>query len=115
MDVIADLAEPQVKAMHEAGRLDWDVACMAPVSYTEMHETQMFVSIDYSLWDSESLEGTPEHTRKDAVEIESRMVFAYDQRKFPNVGPKNWADFWDVKQFPGPGGYSPLPASITSS
>ncbi|MEY9104579.1 hypothetical protein ABH999_000775 [Bradyrhizobium yuanmingense] len=100
VDVVADLAEPQVKAMHEAGRVDWDIAY---VNYPEMHEAQMFVPIDYSLWDSESLEGAPEHTRfKDALAIESSaMVLAYDQRKFPNGGPKNWADFWDVKQFPG--------------
>lgn len=25
VDVVADLAEPQVKAMHQAGRVDWDV------------------------------------------------------------------------------------------
>jgi putative spermidine/putrescine transport system substrate-binding protein len=29
-------------------------------------------------------------------------VIAYRKDKFPNGGPKNWADFWDTKKFPGP-------------
>jgi putative spermidine/putrescine transport system substrate-binding protein len=28
-------------------------------------------------------------------------MFAYDGDQFPNGGPSNWADFWDVKKFPG--------------
>lgn len=28
-------------------------------------------------------------------------IMAYRTDKFPNGGPKNWADFWDVKKFPG--------------
>ncbi len=26
----------------------------------------------------------------------------YRKDKFPNGGPQSWADFWDVKKFPGP-------------
>jgi putative spermidine/putrescine transport system substrate-binding protein len=28
-------------------------------------------------------------------------LIAYNKKKFPNGGPKTWADFWDVKKFPG--------------
>ncbi|MCK1305141.1 hypothetical protein [Bradyrhizobium sp. 45] len=49
VDVVADLAEPQVKAMHEAGRVDWDIAYVAPMNYPEMHEAGIFVPIDYGL------------------------------------------------------------------
>ena len=28
-------------------------------------------------------------------------VLAYSQKKFPKDAPKSWADFWDVKKFPG--------------
>jgi len=106
VDVVADLAEPQVKAMHQAGRVDWDIAYVAPMKYPEMHEAGMFVPIDYSLWDEESLEGTPARARFiDAVVIEaSGMVLAYDPRAFPKGGPQNWVDFWDVEKFPGPRG-----------
>lgn len=71
-----------------------------------MHEAGMFKPIDYSLWDQEALEGTPPHTRfKDAVVgLASGLVLSYDQRVFPEAGPQNWADFWDIKKFPGPRG-----------
>lgn len=106
VDVVADLAEPQVKAMHQAGRVDWDIAYVATGKYPEMHESGMFVPIDYSLWDQESLEGTPPQTRfVDAVVVEtSGMVLAYDSRAFPKGGPQNWVEFWDVAKFPGPRG-----------
>ncbi|VIO70073.1 Spermidine/putrescine-binding periplasmic protein [Bradyrhizobium ivorense] len=106
VDVVADLAEPQVKAMHQAGRIDWDIAYVVAQNYPEMHEAGMFVPIDYSLWDEESLAGTPARTRlKDAVAIYGvGMVLAYDQRAYPERGPQSWADFWDVKKFPGPRG-----------
>ncbi|MGX9121049.1 extracellular solute-binding protein [Mesorhizobium sp. BHbsci] len=29
-------------------------------------------------------------------------ILAYDASAFPNGGMKSWADFWDVKAFPGP-------------
>ncbi|MBT1517594.1 ABC transporter substrate-binding protein, partial [Bradyrhizobium sp. SRL28] len=106
VDVVADLAEPQVKAMSRAGRVDWDTAFIVAMNYPAMHEAGMFQPIDYNLWDAESLAGTPPHTRfKDAVVVISvAMVLGYDERAFPKGGPQNWADFWDVKKFPGPRG-----------
>lgn len=110
VDATADFAEPQVRAMNQAGRVDWDTAFIQAANYPAMHDAGMFVPIEYALWDKESLEGTAPSARlKDAVvEIASGMLLAYDQRAFPKGGPTNWADFWDVKTFPGPRGlYAP--------
>ncbi|MCP3371804.1 ABC transporter substrate-binding protein [Bradyrhizobium cajani] len=120
IDVVADLSEPQIKAMNQAGRIDWDVAYLVSHNYPAMHQAGMFVPIDYNLWDQESLEGTPSHTRlEDAVVIfYSGVGLAYDQRTFPKGGPKNWGDFWDVKTFPGPrgfyGGSEPAPNIVSA-
>src|SRR5439155_24656011 len=79
-------------------------------TYPDMHDAGMFVPIDYSLWDDESMKGTPPSARlKDAVVgISSAMLLAYDERVFGSNGPKSWVDFWDVKRFPGPRGlYAP--------
>src|SRR5439155_18799053 len=39
----------------------------------------------------------------------SGFVLAYDERAFPKGGPQTWADYWDVKKFPGTrGAYSTL-------
>lgn len=106
VDVTVDTSAPQVKAMTQAGRVDWDTAFIDAVDYPGMHEAGWFEPVDYSLWDAESLEGVQQRDRlNDAVvAFESVTPLAYDTRAFPNGGPKNWADFWDVKAFPGPRG-----------
>ncbi|MCK1759094.1 extracellular solute-binding protein [Bradyrhizobium sp. 137] len=106
VEAVGDLPVPLVKAMYHAGRVDWDIAYLPRKNYPEMHEAGMFVPIDYSLWDQESLDGTPpEARRKDAVYIDHNSeVLAYEPRAFPDGGPQTWVDFWDVKKFPGPRG-----------
>lgn len=110
VNVVADLAEPQVKAMSQAGRIDWDIAYVQAQNYPAMHKAGIFVPIDYSLWNQESLDGTPSHTRlADVVAIfQTAGVLVYDQRAFPKGGPQSWTDFWDVKNFPGPRGLEAL-------
>ncbi|MBT1517148.1 ABC transporter substrate-binding protein [Bradyrhizobium sp. SRL28] len=111
VDVVADVAEPQVAAMFRAGKVDWDIAILVGANYPAMHEAGMFLAIDYSLWDEESLVGAPAHTRLHDAVVSYAVagVLAYDQRAFPESGPKNWVDFWDVKKFPGPRGlFAPL-------
>ncbi|MET4236191.1 spermidine/putrescine-binding protein [Bradyrhizobium sp. LA6.10] len=106
VDVTADFSEPQVRAMNQAGRVDWDTAFIQAYNYPAMHEAGMFLPIDYSLWDDESLQGTPKSARFEdmVVGLQTATLLAYDQRSFPKDGPKNWADFWDAKNFQGPRG-----------
>ncbi|MGY2933016.1 spermidine/putrescine-binding protein [Bradyrhizobium sp. GM6.1] len=108
VDVTADNAEPQIKAMNGAGRIDWDVAIVNPLwqAYWELQQAGAFMPIDYTLWDNEALNGVPESARlKDAVvAFPNATMLVYDERAFPKDGPKNWADFWNLKDFPGPRG-----------
>lgn len=108
VDVTGDFAEPQVRAMNQAGRIDWDLALIDPQNFPAMQAAGMFLPIDYSLWDEESLKGTPQSARLEqaVVAFRSSGLLAYDKRAFPKGGPKSWADFWDVKAFPGPRGLS---------
>lgn len=108
VDVTADIAEPQVRAMNRAGRVDWDVALIDGQNYPTMHEAGLFQPVDYSLWDDEALKGAPQSARlSDAVvAFRSTTLLAYDERSFPKGGPQNWTDFWNVKAFPGPRGLS---------
>ncbi|KRQ02920.1 hypothetical protein AOQ72_05425 [Bradyrhizobium yuanmingense] len=108
VDVTADIAEPQVRAMTRAGRVDWDVALIDGQNYPTMHDAGLFQPIDYGLWDDEALKGAPQSARlSDAVvAFRSTTLLAYDERSFPKGGPQNWADFWNVKAFSGPRGLS---------
>lgn len=60
--------------------------------------------------DCEALENVMEHGVEGACEpygvarTTGGMLIAYDKEKFPDGGPQNWADFWDVERFPGPRG-----------
>ncbi|MHB0791033.1 ABC transporter substrate-binding protein [Bradyrhizobium sp. 5.13L] len=106
VDVTGDFAEPQVRAMNAAGRVDWDLAFIDAQNHSAMSEAGMFEPVDYSLWDEESMVGVPASNRlRDAVvAYRATTVLAYDARAFRDKEPKNWADFWDVKAFPGPRG-----------
>ncbi|WP_161494800.1 extracellular solute-binding protein, partial [Bradyrhizobium canariense] len=108
VDVTADNAEPQMKAMREAGRFDWDIAISNGFfsAYAELQQAGAFVPIDYSLWDDEALKGVPESARlaDSVLAYQSATLLVYDERAFPKGGPKKWADFWNVKEFPGPRG-----------
>lgn len=110
VDVTADFAEPQLKAMHAAGRVEWDIASVQGQAFPEMSQAGMFEPIDYNLWDDESLKGSPDSARlNDGVRaFQSCQVLTYDERVFRDKGPKSWPDFWDVKTFAGPRGlYAP--------
>jgi putative spermidine/putrescine transport system substrate-binding protein len=39
-------------------------------------------------------------------------VIAYRTDKFPDAGPKNWAEFWDVERFPGSRSLQRYPARV---
>lgn len=39
-------------------------------------------------------------------------VLAWRTNKFPDAGPKNWAEFWDVKKFPGSRSLQRYPARV---
>lgn len=117
VDVSADVAEPQVKAMHQAGRVDWDTAFIQASTFSAMDEAGIFLPIDYSLWDAESIQGIDKSARLNSAVpvIASAMTLAYDKRVFGANGPKSWADFWDVKAFPGPRGLTQLSANAKNN
>lgn len=108
IDVVADIAEPQVRTMTSAGRIDWDLVLIDGQNYPSLHESGTFMPIDYGLWDEEALKGVPDASRREdaVVAFGSTTLLAYDERSFPKGGPKNWADFWNVDGFPGPRGLS---------
>jgi len=110
VDVTADEAEPQIKAMRGAGRIDWDIAFVNAFwpAYSQLSQAGAFMPIDYSLWDDEALKGVPEYARNThaVVGYSGSQLLVYDERLFPKSGPKNWADFWNIKEFPGPRGFA---------
>ena len=90
----------RVRAMVESGAVVWDVCDSGAGSAIVMNDAGVIQPIDYSMVDREKvLEGT---ALPFAV---GNYVFsyalAYNPTLLPGGVPQNWADVWDVEQFPG--------------
>ncbi|MDR2333895.1 MAG: ABC transporter substrate-binding protein [Burkholderiaceae bacterium] len=98
---------PRIKKQVESGHTEWDMA------YIYEQETRQLADCCLAKIDYRKL--TPEAQKtiasmpKEAVTPTGialeviGVAMAYSTKKFPNPGqqPKNWADFWNVKDYPG--------------
>ena len=97
---LPDANPPKVKAMVDTGNVEWDLAQLSRGSIMNLQKTgDYFEKIDYSIVD-------------DGVDKEYRFeyglemlvwaqVLAYRTDAFKGAVPDGWADFWDIKKFPG--------------
>src|SRR5258708_38253543 len=91
---------PKVKAMVETGNVEWDMAQLSRGSIMNLQKTgDYFEKIDYSLID----DGVGKEYR---FEYGLEMLvwaqgLAYRTDAFKGAVPTGWADFWDIKKFPG--------------
>lgn len=94
----------KVRAMHEAGRMELDVLEPGSVDTPRALKMGMAQKLDWSVIDKSAL--TPNQLKYGDWGISSitlSTVLAYNKKKWPgDNAPKSWADFWDVKKFPGP-------------
>ena len=92
---------PVVKASVGMNNPQWDIVDIGAGYCLRGIDDGMWEKIDYS-------------KIPNAKDVDSRFnspyfvgfygystLIAYNNKKFPNGGPKTWADFWDVKKFPG--------------
>ncbi|PJG53378.1 spermidine/putrescine ABC transporter substrate-binding protein [Bradyrhizobium forestalis] len=97
---------PRIKAQAEAGKAQWDLTfifdqetkllgdcCLADIDYSKLSEAA-----------KQTLAAMPDNLkRKKGVALQVigvGLVYNKDKYKGENV-PTSWADFWDVKKFPG--------------
>ena len=92
----------KIRAMVEAGNVTWDVVQVEAPELINACEQGLLEVID---WDRV---GGKANFIPDAVMGECGVgtivwatVLAYDADRIQGEGPKSWADFWDVKQWPG--------------
>lgn len=89
------------KAMVQTGNPTWDVV--------QMDENEMALACEQGL-----LEPLSQQKLKSSVDVPADKfapcgvgafvwseVMTYDNKKFASDGPKTWADFWNVKKWPG--------------
>ena len=99
-DSIPD-AWPAIKSQVASGKPTWDVVDV-PTGYCLRGGEQGLVEkLDFAkLPNGASMPEAYRSPYSVAYEFYS-SVLAYNQKAFPNGAPSSWADFWDVKKFPG--------------
>ncbi len=90
----------KIRAMVETGNISWDVVQVEGPEVEQGCAEGLFEKLDWSkITDKKNMvDGTAKECGA-GILIWS-VVFAYDGDKIKD-GPKNWADFWNVKKWPG--------------
>jgi len=99
----------KVRAMHQAGRMELDVMEPGSVDTPRAIKLGMCQPLNFKVIDKSAL--TPnqlKHGDWGVGSITLSTVLAYNKKKWPGADhPKSWADFWDVKKYPGPRALQP--------
>ena len=91
--------------LHEkSGAITWDVVCTGSGTGARAGSEGLLEPLDYKLIDvANFIPGSwaPDYVGGDAFST----VIAWNTKTYGEAGPQNWADFWDVKKFPGTRSY----------
>jgi len=93
-----------VRLKVKANAMEWDIVTSGSGSAARAAEEGLLEKLDYSVIDvSDFYPGLyqPHCVGNDVFST----VMAWNTSTYGNNGPKNWADFWDVKKFPGKRAY----------
>jgi putative spermidine/putrescine transport system substrate-binding protein len=105
--VAYDTAGPnagKIRAMMEGGKAIWDVCDSSPSIGIDLGAQGLLEEIDYSIVDAKKV---PEGLagKYSMASYYFTTMIAYDKDAFGGKVPQNWADFWNVKDFPGKRGF----------
>src|SRR5215813_9893353 len=91
----------KLKAQVQTGNYQWDVVNLGDVEYGQAVLENLLEKVDKVAAKTDQL--PPNIVREYAITSYSLGTnIVYRKDKFPNGGPQSWADFWNVKKFPGP-------------
>ncbi len=91
-------------AAHQAKAQEVDTLTLASVDMLRAQEAGMFQPLDWSKIDKTKLSEQQYTTLPNTISsLTLSDVMVFNKKKWPSGNhPKSWADFWDVKKFPGP-------------
>ena len=91
----------KLKAQVQTRNYEWNVINLGDVEYGQAVLEGLLEKVDKTAAKTDQL---PPHMVREygitSYSLGTNLVYRKD--KFPNGGPQSWADFWDVKKFPGP-------------
>ena len=97
---VSPVSYPKLKAQVDSGVYEWDCTNLDTAIFKQAQSNGLCEPIDWSVVDKSKL--APGVVVGDGIaSVAYSTLLVYRKDKFPNGGPKSWADFWDVKKFPG--------------
>ncbi len=97
-------AIPKIKAQVETRNIEWDTATLGyGNSLVLLQDGDYLEPIDYSLIDAPGLQDQYRH-KYSVSYVTVATVMTYRTDAFATA-PVTWADYWDLKRFPGPRNY----------
>lgn len=113
IEVMRD-TEPEVariRAMVETGSVEWDVVTGGGETLMRGADLGLFVEITPDMVDQSKVLQEVRNPYGVPSEIFSTVI-GFSQHTFPDGGPRTFADFWDVEQFPGRRALPDRPATV---
>lgn len=111
----------KIRAMVKTGNVEWDVVEASDSYRVPLERENMLEKLDYSYFDKDTLSGFEDYQKKPYAIycLAYSVAMVYSKDAFPKGGPKSWADFWNVKKFPGArafragnGGFAPIEEAL---
>jgi putative spermidine/putrescine transport system substrate-binding protein len=100
-------------AMFEAGNIELDVVDAGELGLLSLSQKGALEKINYKAWKLTNPEDMDHRRDTMVADIYFSTVLAYNTQAFPTgKHPKSWAEFWDVKKFPGPRMLTDLAAGV---
>jgi putative spermidine/putrescine transport system substrate-binding protein len=101
--VVQDSSGPslgRIRSQVEAGRVTWDLCDSSSSSSIQLGALNLVNRIDYKIVPRDTVIDPSFALEFGAAPYSFSSVLVYDKAKFPEP-PKSWADFWDLRKFPG--------------
>ena len=97
---VAPVSYAKLKAQVQSGNYEWDITSVTQADLLRAEREGLVEPIDWTIVKKEKL--FPDAVYANGLAYCALGTnLAYRKDKFPQGGPKTWADFWDVKKFPG--------------
>ncbi len=97
---VAPVSYAKLKAQVQSGSYEWDITAINQSDWLRAEKEGLVEPIDWTIVQKDKL--FPDAVFANGISYCALGTnLCYRKDKFPNGGPKSWADFWDVKKFPG--------------
>ena len=97
---VAPVSYAKLKAQVQSGSYEWDITSVTQADLLRADRDGLVEPVDWTVLKKEKLYPNAVYANGLAY-CALGTNLAYRKDKFPQGGPKSWADFWDVKKFPG--------------